>query len=81
MSKDITNYQCRGCFAIGNQCNTCPVCRKAIRRHYEGLLKLASRAEVASPADILAYCADALGMRLADLKATLGAAEANGNVN
>jgi hypothetical protein len=44
-------------------------CRLQLVKHRQGLLKIAGRAENASAADIRAYVAGALGMKLTDLEA------------
>jgi hypothetical protein len=58
VSKD--NVQCRGCYAIGNQCGTCGQCRRRAKGMYDALIKIAAGADDASPADLRAYVADAL---------------------
>jgi hypothetical protein len=44
-------------------------CRVQLVEHRQGLLKIAGRSENASAADIRAYVAGALGMKLTDLEA------------
>ena len=69
MSKD--NYRCRGCIALGNYCGHCWWCKERIAAMYEGLLKIAARAEDSSSVDIRYGVADALGMTLAQLDEVL----------
>lgn len=69
MSKD--NYQCRGCIVLGNYCGKCPVCKERIAAMYEGLMRIAARAEDSSSVDVKCQVADALGMTLAQLDEVL----------
>lgn len=54
-------------------------CRVQLVKHRQGLLKIAGRAENASAADIRAYVADALGMKLAELEAWVEEANRDGD--
>lgn len=65
------SVQCRGCYAIGNQCGACGQCRRRARAMYDALVKIAARADDASPQDIRAYVADGLEMDRETMEAWL----------